>query len=214
MFLTVLSTLCSNRAVHTVLFWPCYLHCVVLTVLSTLCCSDRAVHCFNVFVLFLTVLSTLCCSDRVVHTVLLFLFCFWPCCPHCVVLTVQSTLCCSDSDVHTVLLFLFCFVFDRVVHTVLFWPCCRYCLLTVLSTLFYCFCFIFDLVVHTVLLFLFCFWPCCPHCVVLTVLSIQRYKYIHSPLTLKYTQEFVLVTLHSHCALTIRTLQLAMHKGY
>ena len=173
-------------------FWPCCPHCV-LTVLSTLCCSDRVIY---------TVLFWPCCLHCVVltvqSTVLMFLFCFWPCCPHCVVLTVLSTLCCSDRVVHTVLLFLFCF-----------WPCCPHCVvLTVLSILSS------DRVVHTVLLFLFCFWPCCPHCVVLTVLSIQRYKYIHSPLTLKYTQEFVLVTLHSYCALTIRTLQLAMHKGY
>ena len=127
-----------------------------------------------------------CYSDRVVHTVL-----FWPCCPYCVVtvlsilcifwpccphciLTVLSTLCCSDRAVHTVLPFLFCF-----------WPCCPHCVvLTVLSTLL--------------------IWPCCPHCVVLTVMSIQGYKYIPSTATLKYTQEFVLVTLHSHCALTNR----------
>ena len=116
-----------------------------------------------------------CYSDRVVHTVL-----FWPCCPHCVVLTVLSILCS-----------------DRVVHTVLLWPCCPYCVvLTVLSTLCCS-----DRAVHTVLPFLFCFWPCCPYWVVLTVLSIQRHKYIHLPLTLKSTQEFVLVTLHSHCAL-------------
>ena len=139
-----------------------------------------------------------CYSGRVVHTVL-----FWPCCPHCVVLTVLSTLlfwpccphCCSDRVVHTVVLTVFSTLCcsdrvvhtcsDRVVHTVD---------LTVLSTLCCS-----DRVVHTVL-----FWPCCSHCVVLTVMSIQGYKYIPSTVTLKSTQEFVLVTLHSHCALTIR----------
>ena len=101
----------------SVCFWPCCPHCV-LTVLSTLCCSDRVIY---------TVLFWPCCLHCVVltvqSTVLMFLFCFWPCCPHCVVLTVLSTLCCSDRVVHTVLLFLFCF-----------WPCCPHCVvLTVLS---------------------------------------------------------------------------------
>ena len=129
-----------------------------------------------------------CYSGRVVHTVLI-----WPCCPHCVDLTVLSTLLFWPCCPHCVDL--------TVLSTLLFWPCYPHCVvLTVLSTM------CSDRVVHTV------FWPCCTYCVVLTVLCtlvltvlfIQGYKYIPSTVTLKYTQEFVLATLHSHCALTIR----------